>query len=280
MVGMNETTHHPILITGGTGKTGRRIVERLKARGLPVRVGSRSADPPFEWEDRGTWARALAGAGGLYISYYPDLAVPGAAATVGALAAQARVAGVERLVLLSGRGEKEAQDAEGFVRDAFPAATVVRASWFNQNFDEGQLAEAVLAGELALPVDEATAEPFVDADDIADVATAALTEDGHAGRLYELTGPELLTFAQVAERLSVASGRNVRFVPISIDDFSAGMSAQELPDDVAWLLGYLFTEVLDGRNASLADGVRQALGRDPRGFGDYALAAGARGAWS
>ena len=280
MVAMNENTHHPILITGGTGKTGRRVAERLEARGLPVRIGSRSADPPFVWEDRATWAAALEGATGLYVSYYPDVAVPGAAETVGALAAQAREAGVERLVLLSGRGEQEAQDAEGLVRGAFPAATVVRSAWFNQNFDEGQLVEGVLTGELALPVDAGTPEPFVDAEDIADVAAAALAEDGHAGELYELTGPELLTFAQAAERISVAAGREVRFVPISVDDFSAEMSAQEVPDDVTWLLSYLFTEVLDGRNARLADGVQRALGREPRGFGDYALQAASRGAWS
>jgi uncharacterized protein YbjT (DUF2867 family) len=279
MVAMNDNSHNPTLITGGTGKTGRRVAERLEARGLPVRIGSRSADPAFDWEDRATWAAALEGAGGLYVSFYPDVVVPGAAATVGALAAQARDAGVQRIVLLSGRGEKEAQDTEARVREAFPAATIVRCSWFNQNFDEGQLAEPVLAGELALPVDAATVEPFVDADDIADVAAAALTEDGHAGELYELTGPELLTFGQAVERISAASGREVRFVPISHEDFSAGMAGQELPEDMTWLLGYLFTEVLDGRNASLADGVQRALGRKPRGFGDYAQKAAAAGAW-
>ena len=280
MVAMNENTHHPILITGGTGKTGRRIAERLEAHGLPVRIGSRSGAPPFDWEDRATWAAALEGVGGLYISYYPDVAVPGAAEIVGALAAQAREAGVERLVLLSGRGEKEAENAERSVRGAFADATVVRSSWFMQNFDEGQLTEPVLAGELALPVDPGTVEPFVDVDDIADVATAALTEDGHAGELYELTGPELLTFGQVAERISEASGRDVRFVPISVDDFSDEMSEQQLPDDLTWLLTYLFTEVFDGRNASLTDGVQRALGREPRGFGEYARQAASSGAWS
>jgi uncharacterized protein YbjT (DUF2867 family) len=280
MVAMNENTHNATLITGGTGKTGRRVAERMEARGLPVRIGSRSADPPFDWEDRATWAAALEGAAGLYISYYPDVAIPGAAAKVGALAAQARDAGVQRIVLLSGRGEEEAENAEDRVREAFPAATVIRCSWFNQNFDEGQFAESVLAGELALPVDGTMGEPFVDVEDIADVAVAALTEEGHAGQLYELTGPELITFEQAAERISAASGRTVRFVPTSPEDFSAEMSVHGVPDDVTWLLNYLFTEVLDGRNASLADGVQRALGRDPRGFDEYARQAAAAGAWN
>jgi uncharacterized protein YbjT (DUF2867 family) len=268
-----------VLVLGGTGKTGCRIVERLQARGVGVRIGSRSAAPPFEWEDRATWGPALAGVSAVYVSYYPDLAVPGAPEAVGALAEQAREQGVERLVLLSGRGEEEAQRAEQVVQAAGVEWTVVRCSWFNQNFSEDYLLEPILGGEVALPAGEVP-EPFVDAEDIADVAVAALTEPGHANRVYELTGPRLLTFADAVAEIGRAAGRELRYIPVTVEDYAAAAAEHDLPEEVIGLLRYLFTEVLDGRNARLADGVRQALGREPRDFADYARDTAATGAWN
>lgn len=267
-----------ILVLGGTGKTGRRIVERLGERDIPVRVGSRSAEPPFDWDDRTTWAPALEGVSAVYVSYYPDLAVPGAPEAVGALAEQAIEAGVKRLVLLSGRGEEEAQRAEQVVQEAGIEWTVVRCSWFNQNFSENYLLDPILAGEVALPAG-GVPEPFVDAEDIADVAALALTEEGHANRVYELTGPRLLTFAEAVEEVGRATGRDVRYVPIPFEDYEAALAAHDIPEDVAGLLRYLFTEVLDGRNASVTDGVRQVLGREPRDFAEYARDTAATGVW-
>jgi uncharacterized protein YbjT (DUF2867 family) len=157
-----------ILVLGGTGKTGRRVVEGLRAQGVPVRVGSTGGDPRFDWTDRATWAPALAGTRAVYISYYPDLAMPGAPAAVGQLSRLAVDLGVRRLVLVSGRGEEEAQRSEEVMQEAATGIewTVVRCSFFNQNFDEGAWAELVRAGELFLPVGDVP-EPFVDADDIA-----------------------------------------------------------------------------------------------------------------
>jgi uncharacterized protein YbjT (DUF2867 family) len=271
-------TPNPVLVLGATGKTGRRVVERLRARDVAVRRGSRSAQPPFDWEDPGTWRPALDGASAAYVSYFPDLAAPGAPEAVGALAGVATEAGVERLVLLSGRGEAAAQRSEEALRRSGAAWTIVRASWFDQNFSEGLLRDSVLAGEVALPAD-GVGEPFVDADDIADVAVAALTEDGHAGEVYEVTGPRLLTFGQAVEEIARASGRDVRYTPIGIDDFAAALADQFVPAEHIDLLRHLFTEVLDGRNAHLTDGVERALGRPPRDFGDFARAAAASGAW-
>jgi uncharacterized protein YbjT (DUF2867 family) len=268
-----------VLVLGGTGKTGRRVVERLQARGVAVRVGSRSASPPFEWEDPATWGPALAGVTAAYVSYYPDLAVPGAPEAVGALADEARRQGVQRLVLLSGRGEEEAQRAEQVVQDAGLEWTVVRCSWFNQNFSEDYLLEPILEGEVALPAGE-TPEPFVDTQDIADVAVAALTEPGHSGRVYELTGPRLLTFAEAIAEIGRGTGRELRYVPISVEEYAAGAAEQGLPEDVIGLVQYLFSEVLDGRNAQLADGVQQALGREPRDFADYVRETAATGVWN
>jgi uncharacterized protein YbjT (DUF2867 family) len=275
---MSNDHNHMTLITGGTGKTGRRITERLRARGLPVRVGSRSGQPPFDWEDRSTWEPALHGASAAYVSFFPDLAVPGARDAVAALSELAVAQGVRRLVLLSGRGEEEAQRAERAVQDSGAEWTVVRCSWFSQNFSEGYMLDAVLGGEVALPVGDVP-EPFVDADDIADVAVKALTEDGHAGHVYELTGPRLLTFAEAVQDVAAASGRPVRLVPVSMEDFVAGATADGVPEDVVWLLRYLFTEVLDGRNAHVSDGVERALGRQARDFRDFARDAAAKGAW-
>ena len=267
------------LVVGGTGKTGRRVVDRLRAQGRSVRVGSRSGAPPFDWEDRATWAPAVAGATGAYVSYFPDLAVPGAAEAVAEVARLAAEAGVQRLVLLSGRGEEEAQRAERLIRDAFPAATVVRCSWFAQNFTESYLLEPVLAGEVALPAGDVP-EPFVDVDDIADVATAALTQDGHAGEIYELTGPRSLTFAQAVKEIAGTTGRAIAFVEVPMEAYAAAARAEGVPSDVVDVLVYLFGEVLDGRNVAVADGVQRALGRPPRDFADFAREAATAGVWN
>ncbi len=276
---MSNDTQQMTLVVGGTGKTGRRVVERLQTRGESVRVGSRSGDPAFDWEDRATWAPALNGATAAYVSYYPDIAVPGAADAVGAFARLAVQTGVRRLVLLSGRGEEEAQRAEQLVQESGAEWTVVRCSWFCQNFSEDYLLESVLGGEVALPVSDVP-EPFVDVDDVADVAVAALTEDGHAGRIYELTGARLVTFADAVAEIAQASGRPVRLTLVPTDAYVSAMAEQGVPDDVVSLLQYLFGEVLDGRNAHLADGVKQALGREPRDFADYARNAAATGVWA
>jgi len=270
------------LVLGGTGKTGRRVAERLEARGLPVRVGSRSGEPPFDWESPDTWAHAIKGANSVYVSYYPDLAIPGAPAAVRSFAELAVQNGVRRLVLLSGRGEEEAQSAETALREVCNEAgvewTIVRCAWFNQNFDENYLLEPILSGEVALPSGNVP-EPFVDADDIADVAVAALTEDGHAGELYEMTGPRLLTMEKAVGEIAEATGREIRFVPVSMEEYESVLAKADVPPEFVSFLTYLFGKVLDGRNASLADGVRRALGREPRDFADYARDAATTGVW-
>lgn len=205
------TNTKPVLILGGTGKTGRRLAERLTSQGIPVRIGSRSGSPRFDWEVPATWEPAMQGVGAVYISYYPDIAVPGAAETVGAFARLAVANGVTRMVLLSGRGETEAQRAEEMVKASGADWTILRCAWFSQNFSEGFLVESLRQGEVALPVGP-VGEPFVDVDDIADAAFVALTEPGHVGQLYELTGPRLLSFADAVAEIAKATGRDI---PIS-----------------------------------------------------------------
>ncbi|CAA9575133.1 MAG: Mlr3941 protein [uncultured Thermomicrobiales bacterium] len=266
------------LVLGGTGKTGRRVTDRLAGRGLPFRVGSRSGEPPFDWEDPATWAPVLRGAASVYVTYYPDLAVPGAVEAVRSFAGLAVGSGVRRLVLLSGRGEDEAERTEAVVQESGAEWTILRSNWFCQNFSESYLLPSVLSGEVVLPAGD-VGEPFVDADDIADVAVAALTEDGHAGMVYELSGPRPLTFADAVAEIAAATGREIRYARVSPEQYATALAEEGVPADYVWLLNYLFTTVLDGRNSRPADGVRRALGRGPRDFADYARDAATAGAW-
>jgi uncharacterized protein YbjT (DUF2867 family) len=269
----------PMLILGGTGKTGRRIVEGLRTRGVAVRVGSRSGEPPFDWEDRSTWAPALEGARAVYISYYPDLAVPGAVEAARSLAEVALESGVRRQVLLSGRGEPEAERAERAVRETGADLTILRSTWFMQNFSEDYMLDHVLAGEIRLPAGEVPT-PFLDIDDLADIAVEALTDDRHVGELYELTGPRSLTFAQAAEEIAEASGRPLSYTPVSLEQHAKELAEHGVPPEFVDFLTYLFEEVVDGRNADTTDGVRRALGREASDFRDYVRQTAATGVWS
>ena len=258
-------------------KTGRRIVSSLTEKGFPVREGSRNSAVPFDWDRPETWAAALAGVKAAYVSYFPDLAFPGAAEKIEALTEAARAAGIRKLVLLSGRGEAQAEKCEQIIRNSGLDFTLVRAAWFAQNFSEGYLQAPVLDGVVALPAGDIK-EPIADVDDIADVAVAALTDDRHNGELYEITGPRLLSFAEAAAEISAAAGIPVQYMPITLEQFHAGMLEIGGP-----LIADVFTEIcretLDGHNAYLTDGVQRALGRAPRDFAEFCRAAAASGAW-
>jgi uncharacterized protein YbjT (DUF2867 family) len=232
----------------------------------------------LDWNDPATWPGSLDGVSAAYIAYAPDLGFPGAADTVGAFADAARRCGVERLVLLSGRGEEDAVVSENALRAAFTNATVLRASWFAQNFSEHFLLGPVLDGVIALPAGD-VAEPFIDAEDIADVAVAALTDAGHEGKLYELTGPELLSFADVAQELSRTTGRDVTYLSVSPEEYAACAIAAGVPVEEVAPLTDLFVRVLDGRNSSLTADVERVLGRPARRFTAYATEVAATGVW-
>lgn len=276
---MANSTQGLTLVTGGTGKTGSRVADRLAARGLPVRIGSRSGAPAFDWEDPAGWKQVLDGVDAVYLAYQPEIAFPGAAEAVGELARLAVKAGARRLVLLSGRGEPAARAAEEEVAAVGAGWAVVRSSFFAQNFSEGFFLDAVRAGVLPLPGGD-VAEPFVDVEDLADLAVHALTAPAAPDRVIEATGPRLLTFAEVAAELSAAAGHPVHYVPVTVADFVAGMVAEGVPADFAAELGSLFGQILDGRNQSVADGIAATLGRPARDFADYARVAAATGVWA
>lgn len=272
------TTNKQILVIGASGKTGRRVLQRLNDRKVPALGVSFSSTPSFDWNNNATWEAVLNNISSVYISYYPDLAIPGAVDAVAQFSNLAVKKGVQKLVLLSGRGEAEAQHCEEVVMDAGVDWTIVRASWFCQNFSEGNFLEPILAGHVALPAGN-VGEPFVDADDIADVAVAALTEDGHSKKIYEVTGPRLLTFEEAVSEIAKATGRHIKYEQVPMNAYADLLVEYQLPKDLIWLVTYLFTEVLDGRNESTADGVQQALGRKATDFSEYVKKTAATGVW-
>ncbi len=267
------------VVIGGTGKTGARVAQRLTEVGIRTRIASRTSGTRFDWNDQTTWEPAMSGVEAAYVTYAPDLAVPESSTHIEELAELAYREGVRRMVLLSGRGEPAAQKAEQVLADTGLEWAVVRASWFAQNFSEGYLLDPIREGCLALPVGE-VGEPFIDVDDLADLAVAALTRTDLLGRVLEVTGPELLTFVEAVEAISAASGRAVSFERIGLQQFSDGMSEVGVPSDVVELLTYLFAEVLDGRNQSVTGVVEEVLKRPARDFTTFAAEAARTGVWS
>lgn len=267
------------LVIGGTGKTGRKVVQSLRLLNQDVRIGSRSAAIPFDWHEPHTWAKALKGIDKVYITYQPDLAVPGALEAIEELTRQARISGVKKLVILSGKGEREAERCEQIIINSGLDYTIVRASWFNQNFSESFFLEPILEGFVALPQAEAKV-PYVDTDDIADVVVEALLHDEHNGKIYQLTGPELLTFPEVIAKISKATGRDITFVPISLPAYSEAMRQQNVPADFIWLIEYLFSEVLSNPdNSETTNDVEKVLNRRPKSFSEYAMETTKTGIW-
>ncbi|GAB2676789.1 NAD(P)H-binding protein [Saccharopolyspora gloriosae] len=274
----NDTT----LVLGATGKTGRRVLARLRLRGTPVRAASRSSETRFDWSDPGTWDAALAGVDAVY------LVAPTVPGPVHEFTARAEAAGVRRLVLLSGRGADtwgdspfglDMRSAEDAVRGSALEWTVLRASNFAQNFDEEVFHAPLLAGELATPAD-AVPEPFIDVDDVADAAVQVLTEPGrHAGRIYELTGPRSITFGEAVELISRASGRPLTYRTISPEQYAATLVDDGLGEDDAHHVAEMFVLMDRGVLATTTDDLAALLGRAPRAFEDYVARSAAAGAW-
>lgn len=271
---------HNILVIGGTGKTGRRVVKGLNELRHQVHIAGRNSSPSFDWENPETYAPALHGMDRAYIVYYPDLAVPGAKEAIEKLTAAALKEGLEKVVLLSGKGEKEAEACEEIVANSGLNYTIVRASWFNQNFSEGAFLDFVLAGEIALPMPEAEI-PFVDAQDIADVVTKVLIDDSYNGQTVTVTGPRKMTFREVVEAMSKGLGRDIQYIPITIEEFKDGMKAAGLLDSYVWLFGYLFKEVLGNpENQEVSQDVVKILGRHAIDFTDFVEKSAAAKIWN
>lgn len=269
-----------ILVIGGTGKTGRKVVERLENLGQNVRVGSRNGDPAFDWENAETWSSALNGMDQVYITFQPDLAVPGALEAIEVLTKKAAQAGVKKLVLLSGKGEHEAELCEQVVIHSGLDYTIVRASWFMQNFSEIFFLDPILAGQVALPKPEAKV-PYISTDDIADVVVEVLLNEQHHGQIYELTGPRVLTFEEVIKEIAQATGRDIMFTPVELEDYVKFLEEVGVPEDYVWLINYLFSHVLDAKGNDVVTGdVQKVLGRSPKDFSEYVQETHQTGVWN
>lgn len=268
------------LVIGGTGKTGRRVVEKLQNKEKNVRVASRSSNPKFDWDDYATFEPVLTGADNVYIVFYPDLAVPGAVEAITKLTEVAKKVSVKKLVLLSGKGEVEAEKCEQVIANSGLDYTLVRASWFNQNFSESFFLEPVIHGVVASPMPEAEI-PFVDVDDIAEVATEALINDNLNGKTLAVTGPELHRMEDVVKIISEVTGRNIQYIPVTIEQYTAQMRSAGLPETYIWLFEYLFTHVLNNpANQEVSDDVERILGRKPKTFKQFAEEVAGTGVWS
>ncbi|MGY6647956.1 NmrA family NAD(P)-binding protein [Wenyingzhuangia sp. IMCC45574] len=268
-----------ILVIGGTGKTGRRVVEKLKNHDVNVRVGARSATIPFDWENRDTWPAVLENIDKAYVTYSPDLAIPGALDKIEALVKLAKKQGLKKMILLSGKGEKEAQLCEQVLIHSGLDYTIVRASWFMQNFSESFFLDALQVGQVALPKPEAKV-PYVNADDIAAVVVEALLDDKHNGQLYELTGSRLLTFEDVVNEINLTTGREIQFTAIPHEEYIAMLKEFNVPAEYIWLIDYLFTNVLDAEgNNEISNDIENVLGRKPIDFSDFVKETAKTGVW-
>ncbi|MGY1456700.1 hypothetical protein [Streptomyces sp. SS8] len=266
----------PILVLGATGSSGRRVVAHLRNLGAPVRPASRHSATRFDWSDESTWEPALRGVARVFL-----MAPDGVPVDPGFVALAADLE-VEHIVLLSSRaveviGDRRLLEAEDTVRGSGVGWTILRADWFDQNFDEGPFREAVLAGELAVPLGECR-QVFVDLDDVAAVAARALTERGHAGRTYEVTGPRALSFGEVCAVIGDAVGRPLEFRgdqdAYRSAQTSFGRSAESVERDLA-----SFAALRALGDAEPLDTVPRVTGRPARDFEEYAAAAAAGGGW-
>ncbi|MFB9430142.1 NAD(P)H-binding protein [Streptoalloteichus tenebrarius] len=275
------TRGHEFLVLGATGKTGRRVVRRLRAAGETVRAASRSGEVRFDWADRASWSAALNGVSAVY------LVAPDDPAPVRDFVDEAVTAGVGRFVVLSGRGIDHIGpgfgegmiEAERAVRASGVEWTIIRPNNFDQNFDEDLWHAPLREGRLALPIGEVP-EPFVDVEDVAEVAATLLTADGHAGRTYELSGPRGLTFGEVVDQVAAATGRVIRFESLTLPEYRAELLAAGVPEAGATALCAMFALHQTGVTSEPVDGVRSVLGREPATFEAYVARVAATGAWS
>lgn len=278
---MESMSENTTLVLGATGKTGRRVTARLRMLGETVRPVSRSSSVRFDWSEPGSWDAALGGATSAYVVPPTDVG------PVDEFVDRARVAGLRRLVLLSGRAADTWGDstfgldmraAERAVRSSSLDWTIVRSSNFDQNFSEEVFLEPLRHGEVAAPPG-AVPEPFVDIEDVAAVAAEVLTNPGHEGRTYELTGPRSITFADAIDLIAAASGRAITYRQITPEQYADTLVSQGLGRGEADTIAAMYVLMERGLISENTDDVRRVLGRAPASFEDYVVRTAAEGKW-
>ena len=270
------------LVLGATGKTGSRVASRLRSRGLPVRTAARSgADAHFDWDDPETYAPALHGVQRVYL--LGPVMRTDFADQVSAFLNQAEAAGARHITYLSAYGIDSAPP-ETAMRSVEldllgrPGLThaILRPAWFMQNFSETFLKP--VGGAIMVPAGDG-AEAFVDAEDIAAVASATLADpEAHAGAQYALTGPEALTIAEAAKIISHVSGHVIDYTDIDRGVWVAAAVAGGVPADYGAVLRVLTETIASGHGSRPGSDVEKATGAAPVSFADFARRAAA--AWA
>jgi uncharacterized protein YbjT (DUF2867 family) len=266
-----------VLVTGGTGKSGRRVARRLTAAGRAVRIAARAGPQPFDWLNADTWAAALDGVSAIYL-----VPPPGAGDVLAAMIALAQAAlarGVRRLVLLSGSPVAEGGPGAGqthlWLRENAADWAVLRPSWFMQNFSEGQHLATIQGQGVIYSATQDGRVPFISADDIAAAAVAALTAPAPLNRDFILTGPEPISYDTVARLIGEAAGRPVAHRRISAEELAAWYRSIDRPALLAQMLGMMDVMIAGGAEDRVTGGVLELTGRPPTDFGAFARANGA-----
>lgn len=268
------------LILGGTGKVGHRVARILGRDGHDVRAVGRSTPLRFDWRESQTWAPAVRDADGVFV------VGPGSATDWSPLLATfldtASAAGVRHAVLLSSRAVEFLPDgnvarAEQALRAGRLPWTILRPTHFAQNFTEAMFIP--VDGHIVAPVGEG-AEPFIDVEDIAEVAAHALANGAAIGETLELSGPSALTFEQAAHVLSEVTGRRLTFRDQSDADHTAALRAAGTPEDyIRWRLAML-SGIRRGDDAYLSDGVAHLLHRPATDLATWAHREATQAPWA
>ena len=273
-----------VLVTGGTGKTGRRLVAQLRDHGIPCRVAARgvaSAEGtcPFDWTQPGTWDQALNDVASVYL-VAPAIEDP--APTMINFVRRALERGISRFVLLSASLLPAGGPAMGLVhlwlQQNAPEWAVLRPSWFMQNFSEGQHLAPIRDEDRIYSAADNGRVPFVSADDIAAAAMSALTNQRSFNFDFVLTGSQPITYDEVAERISKAVGRTISHHRLSPDAMAERYRSLGLGSLHAQTLAAMDKAIAAGVEDRVTDCVERLIGRPPMAF-DAFVEANATG-WS
>lgn len=262
-----------ILVIGGRGKNGSRVVKKLRALGCSVfstvRVKEQVNEDVrfFDWNDPTSYSPALENIEKVYI-VHPDTSIPGAQEQLAGLVNTMVENSVSKAVLLSGRGQESVKRCEDILINSPLKWSILRSAWFNQNFSEGHFLHGIQSGEVTFMAGSVK-EPFVDLDDLSDAVVECLMNENHNGMIYEITGSELLTFEEAVGMIGNKLNRTIKYNLLDKDEYQELLKKVGLPPFVAEHMTVAFDEILDGRNENTGDGIQKILGRNPRKFNEF-----------
>ncbi len=266
-----------VLVTGATGTTGSRVVAALSQHGVPTRQATRTPSSPgqvrLDWADRATYRDALRGVAAVYL--IAPIGVVDPVPLVEPFLEEALRQGVRRVVQLSSSALPEGAPGLGavhrLVRTTMPEWTVLRPSWFMQNFvGQHLVARGVKRGEIVTATGNGKVA-FIDAGDIAAVARRALTDDIPHNTEHLLTGPAALSYADAAAILTQQTGRAISHRSVSAEEMMALIAAQGIPAEFAKVLAAMDADIRGGAEDRVTDTVNAVTGRPAHGFRTFVV---------